>query len=667
MQNKPNAQVTSMRDFLKKYNSVIRLCLLGIFTALFFLIRNSTVEITDEVTNTYFLPSIACLALIFWAVLAKHRIPSFLSWIFVLLVPMAHLLLLEAIQQHTRDIVPKMLWLNVIFFYLAFFFLFMLCRRHSELAVLIGTVLTLVSATVNAFCWEFRSLPVLPWDLYSAKTGLSVAADYVYTYTYEFWFVELAFVTLIVLGFRLRVKQWAPHPVHWPITGVVTVALGAFVLFTQTDAIFTDFGGYRYLFTPTVYYERNGTAISFLSTLRYLRVDKPEGYDIDAVNALARDYTEQTAEGELPNVIVIMNEAFSDLRALGNFDTNLPVTPFIDSLEENTVKGDLYVSVKGGNTANTEYEFLTGDTMAFLPIGSIPYQQYIKSEMPTLATQLGSLGYQTEAIHPYYATGWFRNTVYPLLGFDNATFWEDLKPVYSNEVLRGYYSDERLFERIIEQYETKPEGTPLFSFAVTMQNHGSYDKEYDNFTPNITIAGLESNKRLSAYLSLIRKTDDAFADFVEYFRNTDEKTVILMFGDHQPNDSVIYPILTRQGISATTENMDAENRYITPYVLWANYDIEEGEGEDLSINYLSTLLCERAGIPLSGYQQFLSELSETYPVITGKAVMDAEGNTLTSEAVEAAIAEPDGLLNRYASLAYAHLFEKKERPTAFYD
>lgn len=667
MEETKKSEKFDLRVWIKEHDLGIRLGLLGLFTILFFLIRHYTVVPTEEMTKTYFWPCIALCVLIWWAVLSKHRIPVVLPWLFCAIVPISQLLLLEAIQQHTRDIVPKMLWLNVIFFYLAFLFVFMILRRHSELAVLITTLFALVSATVNSFCWEFRSLPVLPWDLYSVKTGLSVAADYQYTYTYKFWFVELAFVTLMILGFRLRVRHWAPHPVHWPFAAVTTAALCAFVLFAQTDAIFTDFGGYRYLFTPTVYYERNGTAISFLSTLRYLRVDKPEGYNIDKVEAITNGYAEIEGEYEYPNVIVIMNEAFSDLRALGAYETNIPVTPFIDSLTEDTVKGDLYVSVKGGNTANTEYEFLMGGSMAFLPVGSIPYQQYIKDATPSLATRLGLLGYHTEAIHPYYASGWFRNTVYPMLGFDNSTFWEDLKPVYSNEVVRGYYSDARLFERIIEQYESIDDDRPLFSFAVTMQNHGSYDKEYDNFTPGVKIKGLEHNKRLTAYLSLIRKTDDAFKNLVEYFETVDEKTVIVMFGDHQPNDSVIYPILTLNGVPSTTENLDAENRYITPYVMWANYDIEEATDLDMSVNYLSTMLCSRAGLPLSGYQQFLDTLYDAYPVITAKTVKDSDGKTLDAAALQALLSEEDGVMNHYAALAYAHLFEKKDRPVGFYE
>ena len=122
---------------------------------------------------------------------------------------------------------------------------------------------------------------------------------------------------------------------------------------------------------------------------------------------------------KMPNIIVIMDEAFSDLSVLGDLETNKDYMPFVHSLQngaDNTITGYLNVSVCGGNTADTEFEFLTGNTMAFLPAGSIPYQQYIKDTTPSLASYLKGLGYETYAQHPYNASGWNRETVYPLLG-----------------------------------------------------------------------------------------------------------------------------------------------------------------------------------------------------------------------------------------------------------
>lgn len=81
-----------------------------------------------------------------------------------------------------------------------------------------------------------------------------------------------------------------------------------------------------------------------------------------------------------PNVIAIMNESFADLKAVGDLQTSKDYMPFFRKLKENTIKGYTYSSVFGGNTANSEFEFMTGNTLAFLPDNSVPYQLFLRSK-----------------------------------------------------------------------------------------------------------------------------------------------------------------------------------------------------------------------------------------------------------------------------------------------
>ena len=104
--------------------------------------------------------------------------------------------------------------------------------------------------------------------------------------------------------------------------------------------------------------------------------------------------------------------------------------------------------------------------MAFLPAGSIPYQQYITKNTPSMASYLKSLGYETYAMHPYYASGWNRDKIYPLLGFDSFYSSTDF---YGSTYERGYIDDSSCVDKIIETYEKKDAGTPAFIFNVTMQ------------------------------------------------------------------------------------------------------------------------------------------------------------------------------------------------------
>ena len=101
----------------------------------------------------------------------------------------------------------------------------------------------------------------------------------------------------------------------------------------------------------------------------------PENYSVELIQKLEQHYKDDdgilSITREEPVMIVIMNESFADLSVLGELETNAPLTPFMDSLEENTIKGYALSSVFGAKTPNSEWEFMTGNSMAFLPEGSV--------------------------------------------------------------------------------------------------------------------------------------------------------------------------------------------------------------------------------------------------------------------------------------------------------
>ena len=184
-------------------------------------------------------------------------------------------------------------------------------------------------------------------------------------------------------------------------------------------------------------------------------VKQPEGYSADALSAAQSEFTGKQGT-KTPNLIVIMNESFSDLGSVGALETNEDPMPYVHKLmqgQENTISGQLTVSTFGGGTANTELEFLTGDSMAFLPYNCSAYQVFIKSEMPNLTSGLDSLGYQTAAIHPYLSTSWNRTNVYRFFGFEAQYYQDDFAADASR--VRDYISDSASYKKIFELYESK--------------------------------------------------------------------------------------------------------------------------------------------------------------------------------------------------------------------
>ena len=554
----------------------------------------------------------------------KQRLQSVLQAVAFSVVPIALFYLME-FYEHVpwKEVRSQAQLFNMLLFELIAWGLFFVIGRAS-IALQIVTVCSMLFGLVNHYVMKFRSTPFVPWDIYSVKTAMSVADEYDFSPEGQVIIVTILFLLIIIALFFWKFRLEMRFRYRVIAVLAVFICLIQFVRCLQNEEFQSRNYLYPFLFTPGYMTKVNGMAVTFAMDLAYVKVDRPSGYRKEEAQMLLEAY--QTKEEETtavnqkdrnyPNIIVIMDEAFSDLSVLGNLPVNEDYMPFVHQLQkgaENTITGNLHVSVCGGNTANSEFEFLTGHTMAFLPTGSIPYQQYIKKETPSLASYLKELGYATYAQHPYYASGWEREKVYPYLGFEETSFLDDYE---SPQYLRKYVSDESSFSHVIDTYQKKEAGKPAFIFNVTMQNHGGYSEEYSNFTSDIMVFGSE-NASLNQYLSLIKRTDQEFEKLISYFAKEEEKTIVIFFGDHQPNDAVAAPVLSLNGKS--TKNLSKEEqelRYQVPYVVWANFDIDEKRNYDVSLNYLAADVLQWAGVPTSDYQNFLLELQAKIPVIS---------------------------------------------------
>ena len=645
-------------------------------------------------------------------VLLNIRFGKILSAMLYLLLPLAVVCALENYTHVITDLAPLILVLNLLFFYVLYGLLTAL-TGSVRMGFRLATLVPMLFGLTNYFVVSFRGSPIVPWDLLSFGTAASVADNYEFVLSWKAFYSVLAFIWMILLSSKSTVKLGRKK------LRVISIAAYAALMFLyvgeiQNSAVQSFFGMDTTLFTLNVLYRNNGIAAAFLGNLRFLNIEQPSGYSVDKVEALMKQVeadeqgeedaknepetdaqgetvqatqaetvqatqgetvqatqgeTNATAEteapassGQYPNIVVIMNEAFSDLSVWGDFATSEEVMPFFKSLQQEAVGGELYVSVKGGNTANTEFEFLTGDTMGFLPKGSIPYQQYINDETPSLASYLKTLGYSTTAIHPYNRTGWDRDTVYEKFGFDEFLDKDSFSSPYR---LRGYISDKSAFDKIREQFSIKGDDERKFIFEVTMQNHGGYSRETPDFNIYLTLPEV-TGKTTSVvatekYLTLINQTDRALEELIDYFKEQDEPVIVVMFGDHQPSDYITNVIQRICGATTSDSLADLEQGYRVPFVMWSNYGLEHKYYDGISVNYLSSILMENAGIPLTGYQTFLKKLMETLPVINANVYRDVDGNFYNYE--DDAYS---GELKDYQMLQYNHLVDKKHRDDAFF-
>lgn len=591
--------------------------------------------------------------------------------------------------------------------YLVFYLICYLITGKYHLTGLIVNIFLYVWSLINYFVELFRGTPFVPMDILSVKTGLSVSDGYTYSLSWNIILGTIVF--LMVYLFNRRIQNIKPERIKSKV--VLRCSAAGYLAVVLLSFFFTDFStntGYKPDFwNQSRGYHNTGSFFNFCLNTKYLVVGKPSGYDAsraaEYVDETLEDYgvdpdsdtstnlltgeNDYTASGETPNIIYIMNESFADLGQLGDLETNEDYMPFIHSLTENTVKGYLSMPVFGAGTSNSEFEALTGNSMTFLPAGCNVYQSYIKQEIPSLVSTLQTLGYSRTAYHPYYGTGWNRESVYSLMGFEDFISLEDfvsqstldtyqqngdveeyealLAQEHPGEdiLLRRFVSDAYDYQMVEEMYENRDASRPFFIFNVTMQNHGGYGVSYRNFEQDIHITNLSGfYPQAERYLSLVKESDAAFESLVEYFSNVDEPTMICMFGDHFPSvEDEFYEEMLGSSLDELTVEQE-QKRYATPFVIWANYDIQEAEVDTISANYLSTLLAQTAGLPMTQYQKYLSVLYQSLPVIDLVGYIDSDG-----EYYESGAETPyDDLLHQYNCIEYNALLDKTDRDDSLF-
>lgn len=610
-------------------------------------------------------------------------------FVFLLLMPFITITMTECLN---GIFIYNMTYLGFLGNYLVVLIMYFIVFALSgsfKLSYLIVTPILFGFALAHCYVMEFRGTPFLPMDFLSITTAAGVANTYNYMPNYKIVIATLIFVFIMIIGAKTKTPKYNLLTKIISRTFVGTVSTVLLILFYGTS-IFADMGVKPDFWNQSRGYRNYGFVWNFFCNTKYLYMSEPDNYNSGEVD----DYVSSVVdEGEdntpviddsytKPNIICIMNESLSDLSVLGDLTTNIDYMPFMRSLTENTVKGNLYVPVIGAGTSNTEFEFLTGHTTAFLPSGSNAYMLYVENPIASLVSTMEAQGYSSYALHPYYAAGWKRTQVYSNFGFNKFISLENIidislmkeyqdngnDPNYlqslveqrypgKNMLIRQYISDAYNYELLIEDYKNRDKSVPYFAFNVTMQNHGGYAVSAENFDESVYATSVSKYyNKANKYLSLVKASDDAFKGLIEYFSNVKEPTVICMFGDHQPSieTSFISEIMGVSNLSNLTPEQE-QSRHCTPFIIWTNYDIEEQYIDKLSSNYLSSLVLQTAGVKLTEYNRYLLKLSKTLPVIDTVGYIDNLGNYY-----KWSDASPyTNLLDDYEKVQYNNIFDQQ--------
>ena len=474
------------------------------------------------------------------------------------------------------------------------------------------------------FVVEFKAAAILPSDLLAIGTAADVGAGYSYLLTIPILdAITLTAAGLGLLSFIRPVKRVGLRGIavnagaNLALAGAVTACFFGYFNATSLER---DLGISYNRWQPIETYRSIGFIPAFITVLQDLEIPRPDAYsdaqaqELEEGLSAAYDAGEGTsperAEAsvqfgvERPAVIAVMNETFSDLSIYDSVRAAGYEGPtYFNSISDGLVKGTFMAPVHGGGTANSEFEFLTGNSMAFIGGGKYPYQLYDFTTVDSLPRQLSQIGYETTATHPMLASNWNRRGAYHTLGFDTFLDATDF------EGAPGYHAgatDRVTYDRILQIL--RDDADPQFILDVTIQNHGGYwpGSVPEEDLPGITPEGLSDDivSQLNTYLACINRSEADLAYFIEELRSIGRPVVLVFFGDHQPTFSRDINDATHLGEDQVTHE---QRIYQTPFLIWANYDVasrtQESGYDEVGGNALGALTLDLIGAPLTDRQK----------------------------------------------------------------
>ena len=525
---------------------------------------------------------------------------------------------------------------------LAFYLLVRIIGGHRAAGIIVPIPFALLALT-DFYVTKFRGNEIIFSDLKSAGTAMNVAGSYSFNPVLPLALIAVPYTLTLICALNLE-KNRNKRPLYERAVYLVAAALmfGLSYYLTEKYSEDHDFEtwGYNASTFNTFYMNFNMSLIKSI-------VITPSGYSAAAIDDAAADVTPSLPD-DPPNIIVIMNESYMDISLYQDETGTIEdPDPYWDSLTENTIHGYAYASVFGGNTANSEYEFLTGLSMADLPSGSVAFNQFIDGDIPSLPRFLGKLGYDTYALHPYVEDSWNRNIIYPLMDFRNTVFIDDFEYDTDTDIIRTYISDMCAYDNLLRICDSEEE--PGFYFFITIQNHGGYITDFNgiNFTSDVYVDAPDAQE-LNSYLTLVHESDLALEHLINELSRRDERYIVLIFGDHQPEVDHISTDLGPGGRS-----------WVIPYLIWTNYDMDPALMTELdhtvnytSINYLSLDLLTASGIAPDKYYDLLYRIREEIPCI------NTEGYILRGEdAFRERDDHSSAMRELYSYLSYDVLFD----------
>ena len=530
-------------------------------------------------------------------------------------------------------------------------------RAHQSALLLVPVV------TILAFCSGHKQLflsdPLYPSDLLFGRQILELLPAMIAARPFAATGIfGSALAAIAILGYLLVFSRHRfPKLSATGRAGRLLIALPVLAGFASImDPMTYSYARDRLNIIPMMWdqkenYRHNGFLLAFAFNVPMANVSAPAGYGEEAIADIPGELVPSSIfSGRQADVIMIMSESLWDPKRLSGVSYSADPMPVIRSHQS----GEIFSPEFGGLTANVEFEALTGFSNAFLPYGSIPYQQYIRRPLPSLATFFESKGYETRAFHPFQSWFWNRRNVYEALGFQRFDSEENMPTMDKRGI---FASDEALTEHLIRTADQTSK--PFFYFAVTLQGHGPYEAErYPRHAVEIDAPALSpaSKASLATFTQGVKEADDSLKTLLDWAKKRKRETIIVLFGDHLPPLGAVY---TESGYMpkmvasrrASVETMKREHE--TPLVIWSSKRGVQKNIGSISPSQLPHFVVRLAGYRHPFYTGVLGAVQEHYAVIDRHQLIARNG---TSQADRSLNGQIDPTIQNYRFIQHDLMF-----------
>lgn len=552
--------------------------------------------------------------------LRQKNLNSKISIILTILAPLLIVLVTEINQKGdfsslTSIIKTPSIMLFDFIFVSAIYYFILLLVKSSWISGTITGVLMYILSCVEFYRYKASGIHFTMGD-FSLFTNVKDAAEFAKIKIYPS-LVIMILILIVYLCFMFMFTTHIKFNLKHIILGCCTIAISIAVFFMApaiSTPIFQAFninhGSSVNNFILEEKFNDNGM-ISFLvenlvDTIKTINIKAPKNYSEQAVKDLVVEI--QPAQPNVkPNVIMIMNESYTDFRRFKELNVSDDFYTNFDKMGKEGHTSTVFVPTFGGYTVKSEFELLFGLPIKSLNGTQAPQSLIGKDEQLTIASYYKSKGYNTAYIHPYTREFYDRGQLLKRYSFDNIYFQEEVK----GENFRKYRDDKATFDIAIEEIKQSEE--PAYIHITTMQNHMPYDLK-------------KGQTEFDYYMEGIKNTDKRLGELMEQLKNINEPTVVVMVGDH-------FPLFTEknnayQKLNITSQNCQA--LYEQPYIVWSNYgqDFSSMNKEMVSLFYLPHLLINALGLEKSELGAIMDKQIQKTPIYTLEYDEDTRNDVL---------------------------------------